>query len=369
MMKRIGQLLYLPVLFLICFFLLAGAFGNLQALKKTYPAIGLRYEQRISQTQAQEARKYAIKQADSKEYWPTFWAADDFAVTVGDDETTVPGIVYDGTPELVWPADVKQGNLPGMADRDGCAVSEQLAWQLWGSTDVVGMTLKVAGRQAIVRGVLKGEKPLLLLGVGEGGYYEKGWQNVELAGALSDNPTTEAENFGKASGLGQPKSIVNGGLLQGFATAIVLAPVTLAVLWALVRLYKGTPISKRRLFKFVLLAGTILFAVCLPLLLGLLPGWLIPSKWSDFSFWHELFNRLGGWIYDWFMLVPFAKDADAKVLLVWIVGQSVLCLPLLFALGGRLLYGRPQPGKSTQDVVLLREEIVLPVPEESTTMQ
>ena len=55
------------------------------------------------------------------------------------------------------------GAYPARSDASGCAVSTGLAFSLWGSTNVIGMPVKVEGKQFYVRGIFEEEEPRLFL--------------------------------------------------------------------------------------------------------------------------------------------------------------------------------------------------------------
>ena len=53
------------------------------------------------------------------------------------------------------------GSFPAQSDQSGCAVSSGLAFSLWGSTEVLGLPIKIEGNVFYVRGVFKEEEPRL----------------------------------------------------------------------------------------------------------------------------------------------------------------------------------------------------------------
>ena len=55
------------------------------------------------------------------------------------------------------------GAYPARSDVSGCAVSTGLAFSLWGSTNAIGMPVKVEGKQFYVRGTFEEEEPRLFL--------------------------------------------------------------------------------------------------------------------------------------------------------------------------------------------------------------
>lgn len=339
MTKKTKRIVKVAVLLVLYAMLMAWGMKAVRQLAEIYPTVSLRYAGRITAGQAQEARRYAAKQAQNREEnvcWPTFWAADSLLVQTDGKTQTVPAVVFDGKGRYAWNAELTEGSYPGVEDTEGCAVSEQLAWQLWGGTDIVGMPLTIAGRQVKVRGVFKAENPLLLWGVGSGGQYPNGWQNVELGGLEGDSLEAEANGFATASGLGQPQSIVVGGYLGAMAVALLSLPLIMAAAWGMAGVYKHLGRQWRRRAKWLVVAAGMVLALCLPQFLSWLPGWLIPTKWSDFQFWGSLMERISQWWNNWLMLVPFAKDAAAKTLLIRTGWVSAVCLLLVFCIARKM---------------------------------
>ena len=64
-------------------------------------------------------------------------------------------IRFNGEGSLCYPARFISGGYPGSEDTSGCATSTALAWQLFGSNDVVGQSLEWEGISLTVRGVFK----------------------------------------------------------------------------------------------------------------------------------------------------------------------------------------------------------------------
>lgn len=57
----------------------------------------------------------------------------------------------------------------------------------------------------------------------------------------------------------------------------------------------------------------LLFAIALPNLLQALPPWLIPTRWSDFEFWSQLWQTLSKRCHDLVALTPQFRDTEAKL--------------------------------------------------------
>ncbi|MCL1788586.1 MAG: hypothetical protein FWG38_11420, partial [Defluviitaleaceae bacterium] len=150
------------------------------------------------------------------------------------------------------------------------------------------------------------------------------WTAVELAGG--ENPTrTNAESFAMAAGLGRPDYVLTGGAIAlarvlPMLPLAVLAAYTLALVIGFVKKH-CCPAAAPLFF-----AGLILFAVLLPLLLGTLPAWVIPTHWSDFAFWSQLLIQAGNSLREFLSAPPALRDVELKMYLLKQAGVAVLSL-------------------------------------------
>lgn len=71
-------------------------------------------------------------------------------------------------------------------------------------------------------------------------------------------------------------------------------------------------------------------SLCLPGILSLLPRWLIPSSWSDFSYWHSVFSMAKSALSDILTLPVMPRYAELKELLARYAALEALAL--VFAL-------------------------------------
>ncbi len=69
------------------------------------------------------------------------------------DTTRVDVIWLDGSASLIWDLPIKYGQYPGPTDTIGCAIDEETALKLFGSLDVVGKEVQIAGDEMTIRGV------------------------------------------------------------------------------------------------------------------------------------------------------------------------------------------------------------------------
>ena len=285
--------------------------ANAAALKQ-YPNVSLRYETPVSGQAVYRARQYAIEHREETTFWPTFWIENTARFSAEFKEVTADCITYSGEAALVWIAEYIAGGAPGVTDGTGCAISAGLAWELWGDIDVIGKTVEVDGAPRIVRGVFDGVEPLALLSVRDEDRTQS-FTTVELSGGPASPSRSDAVGFVTAAGLGTPDSVLMGSPAV-LAELIALLPLAILIIYGLalcINKLKKRSAVLRRILIFSLCLGA---ALLLPGFLELLPDWLIPTRWSDFSFWGGLFGQVGENLREYLALYPSLRDVGYKTL-------------------------------------------------------
>lgn len=310
----------------LCFLLLLTAFGQAQWLAEIYPAQSLRYATPLSAQQVETALRYATSEKNAAQIYPSFWSEKATASLHAKGfrtEHTVEAmaISFRGEAAVCYPASFVRGGYPGSGDTFGCAVSQELAWQLWGSNDVLGQNVVWQSRTYTVCGVFVGKDAVMMAGARLG----ESFPNVELTGNWPDDARAAALQFAARASLGSPAQMVQGPAMAALAQALCWLPVVVtsafvgAAMW---RKSKKWPRAHRNIFLFGL---ALCAAVLLPRWLSLVPGMLIPAQWSDFAFWGTLWDTLCMRVREWLSLVPTQKDVQAKLALVTLCA-SVLAL-------------------------------------------
>jgi hypothetical protein len=302
----------------------------------------LRYDTPVSGQAAYNARIYAIGQGGEDVFWPAFWHETEARLSIGHKNTDAACILFSGDAALVWPARYLTGAAPGVTDAAGCAVSFALAWELWGSTDVVGKPVDVDGEERTVRGVFEGEGLLVLLSFRDEDR-EQGYTAVELAGGPASPSRGDAERFAVTAGLGRP-DIILMGTPAFIAAALAALPIIILAVYALSLFIAKI---RRHPWKWVAaFAALISFAALLPVLLELLPDRMVPTFWSDFSFWGGLIRQMGDNLREYLVLAPRLRDAEYTVIFFRQIGIAFLSvifsLPVCFRWQVKLRH-IPQP--------------------------
>ena len=276
------------------------------AAMRQYSAISLRYDKPLSGQAAYQARQYAIEHREDEAFWPTFWTETETLFSAELRETTARCIFYSGDASLVWPVKNLIGGMPGVTDSVGCAVSSGLAQELWGDVNIIGKTVEAAGTARIIRCVFDEAESLALLSVRDEDMSQS-FTSAELAGGPLSPDRSSAERFAAASGLGTPDSILMS-TPAFLATLMSALPIIIFVLYGLILsvgwLRKRSAII-RRVLMFLPLIGV---AMLLPRFLEALPDRVVPTQWSDFSFWGSLFRQTGENLREYLELSPSLKD-------------------------------------------------------------
>ena len=279
----------------------AAAMANAAALGLSCRSVSARYRQPLDGAAAAKAREQTPGL--------TFWGEGEAVLETGLRAMTEKCIYFTGDTSLIWPMDCALGALPGPFETAGCALSAGLAHDLFGSEAVVGLSLKAGEKQYTVCGVFQGEEPLALL-------FEKdfAFTAVELVydGQLRQDPEGQARQRLAEAGLPAPDWLLLTGepafLARGMAwlpLLFALPPLALAAKRRVGRL----PAPAGEALLFLLLAA---LALALPAALAALPGWLTPSRWSDFGWWGRLAESLSGHFTAWLSAPAAGRDLAIK---------------------------------------------------------
>jgi len=289
-----------------------------------FPSASLRYNEPITGQAAQRARQYSIENIQRDTFWPTFWHQSSATLSAGARTAQVNAISFSGDAALVWPTQYITGSAPSSIDGSSAAVSQALAHRLWGSTDIIGMPIYVDDVPHTVRGVFEGTAELALLSF----HIEdtsQNWTAVELSGGAPHPTRSNAESFALASGLGRPDYVLMGGAIT-LARFMSMLPLLIPAVYALALLVRFVKKHYRTAGTPIIFAGFILLAILLPLLLNAIPPWLIPTHWSDFSFWSSLLHQANGGLREFFSVNPMLRDVELKMHLLRQAGIMIVAI-------------------------------------------
>ena len=72
----------------------------------------------------------------------------------------------------------------------------------------------------------------------------------------------------------------------------------------------------------------LILVLVLPTIIEILPGWMVPTRWSDFGFYGRLWDTFLDRWYDLLMLCPTPMDAQRKALFLGLLLNSCGCCVL-----------------------------------------
>lgn len=284
------------------FLLLCAAFRQASLIRELAPSVSLRFETPLTQAQVEEAQVYS---QTSGAPWVTFWAEQDCSVSAEFRSAGALGILFSGDARLAFPAEYLHGAPPSDLRFDACAVSTALAWALFGGEDVTGLEITVDEAELTICGVFSHEEAILLR-PGSGGF---------TAAELPDLPEDAdayryALDYAAACGLGMPSQVLCGPDLAFLAAALS---------WSCAVGCAAVPLlAARGRFRHpaIYWGAAFLVAVGCPVWMEWLPGWWIPTRWSDAGFWTALGDSLLHRFRDWLTLSPALRDLECK--LAWL---------------------------------------------------
>ena len=338
MRKRLIVLLWLG-LYVLCLWLAVRAAAEAQQIS---PGASLRYVQALRSDQVMTARAYAQSEQNEGGIFATFWTENESSVQAAASQRTIQevcSIGFYGAASAAYAANYLYGTAPGDGDTSQCSVSISLAWDLWGSTDVLGQILTLDpdtenARSYEVCGIFSGNSDRVLYGAGS----SDAFRYIELTHISLGNPSQSVQKFIAGSGLEQPDQLLCDAAVAWLLDALTGMPVILLLvgcLWnVLFRIFWNK--KQRELMMFIV---ALLFVCLLPMWLSALPGWLIPNQWGSMAAWSSLVSAAGERLQEWFALWPTARDVHLKVNVLQVIAATLGSI--VFAIIAFLAWARP----------------------------
>ena len=310
-MNRKLKWLILPVLLALMIF----SFALSAQLNELCPSISLRYDTPLTEKQVEWSRSYTDEYGAP---YLTFWTESQTFVSIGDMGTSAYQILYNGDPDIPYPVTYRHGGSPGM-DKASCSISVPLAWELWQSDRAVGMTVEIDGREYTVSGVFEEEDCRLFR------WSDSGFTAVEIPNTpKGEDSYRYCLDLAAQSGLGHPSGILWGSGMARLGRMLCWLPLVIAgcfLLFPCLRKLKKLPGILWGILVLVLV-------LALPAIIEVLPGWLVPTRWSDFAFFGRLWDTFCQRWWDLLMLSPTPMDAQRKAVFVGLLFCALGCCVL-----------------------------------------
>ncbi len=213
-------------------------------------------------------------------------------------ETQTDRIGVWGNMRDVLPGELLAGSYVNSLDEEGCVISSALSEKLFRSTDTTGCTLRVDGKEYVVRGIIAGSGQILLNRAKKTDLL----CNLEFRYQGKEYSTSAVRDFLTRQGLTNYDSLLEGGLYAGIAgiflglPVLVLAALVIRRGWKRFRHYQVRILPRNQTVSFLCqLAGILSIGCLLALWFWIFvrfPADYVPAGVSDFEFWIVKFHEL-----------------------------------------------------------------------------
>lgn len=155
------------------------------------PTVTVTLSSPLTAGQLAAAREWEKSNANTQAVTASFWSEKAAAVSADSDRTAedVTCIGFDGTAQDCLPVEYLQGTAPGVVGQQ-CAISSTLAWTLFGSYDIMGLTVALDRTEYFISGVFKSKSKTLLYPA------QSGFTHAALRGLSPDPPPKRTPNSG-----------------------------------------------------------------------------------------------------------------------------------------------------------------------------
>jgi hypothetical protein len=227
-----------------------------------------------------------------------------------------------GDMKKVYPIRLVYGNVVAADDNEGCLIDEATAYELFHTVNAVGNRLINADQEYCVRGVLKSSEPVIIT---ESGEEDNTYSNLELTFADQENAEQLAEELLRKYGMTDQYVMIDGYLFARSLSLIVRLPAWLLGFFLIYDLL--SILYRQRRFPLHAIALVLILVILWPILSWMMefeifiPEQLIPTKWSDFTFWSNKYYDIKSWMKDFSYIMPQYKDVIFKRYL----GQCLFC--------------------------------------------
>ncbi len=249
---------------------------------------------------------------------------------------TLSLVTVAGDINRIYPEPMLYGNALFNEDYEGCIIDRNTAYKLFRSESVVGMKINTAGREFIIRGVVKPtEGHAMIIRANKPELAEEKvvkYSCMELVFSNAQNATTSAKKFVSVSGNGNDNSTyyIDGYLYQKLAERLIHIPIWFIALFIIgifiirVNSWKASPI---------LFFGGCLMVIILGIIMTKLtdfhlyyPNSLIPNRWSDFDFWVRQWKEMMSSLKERSEMIQYGKEIMLRKRYLNVVGGVVIAV-------------------------------------------
>ena len=212
----------------------------------------------------------------------TAYGQDDASLPVANDalparSAQIQALCFFGDPGRIAPFPLVSGRLPRQGESGACALDVNTAWALFRTTDATGNRVRVGGNSLLVAGVLDVERPLLMVSAAQDAGFDR------LAAGSREELAVLAAAIGEETDPFELSSLE----ISRAALLLCIFPVIFRVASGLgvLRRREGWRREAANLLLGALFAGAVLA------ILWCVPVRLLPTRWSDLSFYADLLSE------------------------------------------------------------------------------
>ncbi len=294
----------------IFFYLSAASWGSM-ILEKNQ--IKFYLEQPISGSEAvkivESSQKREESKEDDNEQITDFciWGQREGAILSNDNlsrDILANVIMMCGNPELLF----EDCRVPGREDLEGCLIDQESAWQLFGSSNVVGKEITYNGKNYTIRKVIPGTEKIAAFQISRQAKSKNEGEQADRFAPLETDEcqldrltvnsprdwTIQALQEAWSNQYGFFVELLDMELLRGLAGGCVLLfPITVCLMFLCYLCHQYR--NQEKMTGKITIAGLILILVGMAWFF--LKNWVqipddyIPTKWSQFYFWTALWEQ------------------------------------------------------------------------------
>lgn len=191
----------------------------------------------------------------------------------------VTSILVNGDSSLI-----ANGTILFEDDKEGCLIDEDIAYKLFGDTNIIGKKIKYEDRELIVRGIHKGTSSTIFMQTLDN--YEGNINGI----TLYKGKDTNIKSFMTSYGLFD--NIVDNKIYYNFSKFCVLVLPAIILVFIEFKLFKKALQAKNKyiLKSLYIILILILLIIFIKVINIKIPLEMLPNEWSDFKFWGELYK-------------------------------------------------------------------------------
>ena len=346
--------LKMVLLWILFFASVLAVFSNKTEISIYYPSVSARYsEGELTPDIVANALETAEVSEEPIGMDITFWGQQKDAKIIYNESTATSNMIfYQGNSAQVYPSKLLAGSYPTSKDRYGCVLSGQLAFILFRNINVVGMSVLYDDNEYIIRGIFDaGEENLAMIPLDEEQVdkLKLSYTGVEFHGETNSNKEDKAKQVQNKLGLPATDQIFDGSIWIELIGALSYIPIIFCMIWMAIRIFYGDTEkivrtdetfeseekAKSSKGKWIAIGISGIVALFLPTLLKQIPAWIVPSQWSNFSYWDTLSDTMRKMWLIWLSAEPGYQDTVIRNLML---KQILLVVLSILGLGIVIIY-------------------------------